>query len=128
MAIHRRQIQGPWGAAAAASRLAVAAGAADAAASAPPPSPNTLPRLKNLLINKTRSPSETSARQLTELDLNESLMPDPPPTYTFQSVTPSQANNHGHCDALQSVTMPESVTLPKPSQLNSHGTCDGVTV
>jgi len=46
----------------------------------------------------------------------------------LQSVTPSQLNSHGHCDALQSVTAEKLVTLPKPSQLNSHGHCDGVTV
>jgi Protein of unknown function (DUF3631) len=45
-----------------------------------------------------------------------------------QSVTPSQLNNHGHCDGLQSVTPEKPVTLSKASQLNNHGHCDGVTL
>ena len=45
-----------------------------------------------------------------------------------ETVTPSQPNNHGHCDALQSVTADTSVTLSKPSQPNNHGHCDAVTL
>ena len=45
-----------------------------------------------------------------------------------QTVTPSQANNDGHCDALQSVTLESDVTVSKASQPNNHGLCDGVTV
>jgi hypothetical protein len=45
-----------------------------------------------------------------------------------QSVTPSQTNNHGHCDGLQSVTPEKPVTLSKASQTNNHGHCDVVTV
>ena len=45
-----------------------------------------------------------------------------------QSVTPSQPNNHGHCDGLQSVTPEKPVTLSKASQPNNHGHCDVVTV
>jgi putative DNA primase/helicase len=45
-----------------------------------------------------------------------------------QSVTPSQPNNHGHCDGLQSVTPEKPVTLLKASQPNNHGHCDVVTV
>jgi putative DNA primase/helicase len=45
-----------------------------------------------------------------------------------QTVTPSQPNNHGHCDGLQSVTPGKPVTLQKASQPNNHGHCDGVTV
>jgi hypothetical protein len=45
-----------------------------------------------------------------------------------QSVTTSQSNNHGHCDALQTVTPENLVTLSKPSQLNNDGHCDDVTV
>jgi putative DNA primase/helicase len=44
-----------------------------------------------------------------------------------QGVTPSQSNNDGHCDALQSVTSQEPVTFQKASQLNSDGDCDVVT-
>jgi putative DNA primase/helicase len=45
-----------------------------------------------------------------------------------QSVTPSQLNNDGHCDTLQTVTPNDQVTLSKVSQRNSDGDCDGVTV
>ena len=45
-----------------------------------------------------------------------------------QTVTPSQRNNDGHCDALQTVTLDEDVTLSKVSQRNNDGHCDGVTV
>jgi putative DNA primase/helicase len=45
-----------------------------------------------------------------------------------QTVTSSQPNSHGHCDALQTVTRENLVTLSKTSQPNSHGHCDGVTV
>ena len=49
-------------------------------------------------------------------------------TSASQTVTPSQPNNHGHCDAFQTVTSEEHVTLSKASQPNNHGHCDGVTV
>jgi hypothetical protein len=45
-----------------------------------------------------------------------------------QTVTPSQLNNDGHCDALQSVTRGKPVTFQKASQLNNDGHCDGVTL
>jgi hypothetical protein len=45
-----------------------------------------------------------------------------------QTVTPSQRNNDGHCDVLQTVTLDEDVTLSKVSQRNNDGHCDGVTV
>jgi hypothetical protein len=48
--------------------------------------------------------------------------------FADQTVTPSQLNNDGHCDALQTVTPNEHVTLSKASQRNNHGHCDGVTV
>jgi hypothetical protein len=44
-----------------------------------------------------------------------------------QTVTPSQRNNDGHCDVLQTVTLDEDVTLSKVSQRNNDGHCDGVT-
>jgi Protein of unknown function (DUF3631) len=44
-----------------------------------------------------------------------------------QTVTPSQPNNDGHCDASQSVTPGGSVTLSKASQPNNDGHCDAVT-
>jgi Protein of unknown function (DUF3631) len=45
-----------------------------------------------------------------------------------QTVTPSQVNNDGHCDALQSVTPQKPVTVQKASQVNNDGHCDAVTV
>ena len=45
-----------------------------------------------------------------------------------QTVTASQLDNHGHCDALQSVTPQSDVTLPKSQETNNRGHCDGVTV
>ena len=45
-----------------------------------------------------------------------------------QSVTPSQANNDGLCDTLQSVTPDADVTVSKASQANGDGICDAVTV
>ena len=45
-----------------------------------------------------------------------------------QTVTPSQPNNGGRCEASQTVTLDRDVTLSKVSQPNSHGHCDGVTV
>jgi putative DNA primase/helicase len=45
-----------------------------------------------------------------------------------QAVTPSQANNNGHCDALQSVTPDKAVTLSETSQAYNHGHCDVVTL
>ena len=44
------------------------------------------------------------------------------------TVAPSQLNNDGHCDALQTVTADEDVTLSKVSQRNNDGHCDGVTL
>jgi putative DNA primase/helicase len=48
--------------------------------------------------------------------------------FADRSVTPSQPNNDGHCDALQTVTPNGHVTLSKVSQRNNHRHCDGVTV
>jgi hypothetical protein len=48
--------------------------------------------------------------------------------FAEQTVTPSQRNNHGHCDTLQTVTPNGHVTLSKASQRNNDGHCDGVTV
>jgi hypothetical protein len=48
--------------------------------------------------------------------------------FANQSVTPSQLNNDGHCDTLQTVTPNDHVTPSKVSQLNNDGDCDGVTV
>ena len=45
-----------------------------------------------------------------------------------QTVTPSQPNNDGHCDALQNVTLENDVTVSKASQANNDGHCDSVTV
>jgi Protein of unknown function (DUF3631) len=45
-----------------------------------------------------------------------------------QSVTSSQSNNDGHCDASQSVTLDSDVTASKASQPNDDAHCDGVTV
>jgi hypothetical protein len=45
-----------------------------------------------------------------------------------QTVTTSQLNNDGHCDASQSVTPKNVVTLTKTSQLSNDGHCDGVTL
>ena len=45
-----------------------------------------------------------------------------------QTVTPSQPNSDGHCDASQSVTLDSAVTLLKATQSNNDGQCDGVTV
>jgi Protein of unknown function (DUF3631) len=45
-----------------------------------------------------------------------------------QTVTPSQLNNHGHCDALQTVTPKSDVTLSNSQKPNKDGRCDGVTV
>jgi hypothetical protein len=45
-----------------------------------------------------------------------------------QTVTPSQSNNHGHCDGLQSVTLENDVTVSKSQRPNHHGHCDGVTL
>jgi putative DNA primase/helicase len=43
------------------------------------------------------------------------------------SVTPSQPNGDGHCDALQNVTTGSHVTLSKALQPNNDGHCDVVT-
>ena len=45
-----------------------------------------------------------------------------------QTVTPSQLNNDGHCDALQTVTPKTDVTVSKSQKPNNHGHCDGVTL
>ena len=45
-----------------------------------------------------------------------------------QTVTPSQLNNDGHCDALQTVTPKIDVTVSKLQKPNNDGHCDGVTV
>jgi hypothetical protein len=44
-----------------------------------------------------------------------------------QTVTPSQPNNDGHCDASQGVTSEDDVTVSKASQANNDGHCDDVT-
>ena len=51
----------------------------------------------------------------------ETYLPD-------RTVTPSQINDDGRCDALQSVTPDRDVTVSKASQFIEHGHCDGVTV
>ncbi len=45
-----------------------------------------------------------------------------------QSVTSSQTNDDGQCDALQNVTPAKPVTLSETSQHNNDGHCDDVTV
>jgi putative DNA primase/helicase len=45
-----------------------------------------------------------------------------------KSVTPSQTNDDGHCDASQGVTPDQDVTLSKTSQTNDDGHCDAVTL
>jgi hypothetical protein len=45
-----------------------------------------------------------------------------------QSVTPSQTNDDGHCDAFQNVTTTRPVTPSETSQTNNDMHCDGVTV
>jgi putative DNA primase/helicase len=45
-----------------------------------------------------------------------------------QTVTPSQLNNDGQCDALQTVTLKTDVTLSESQKPNNHGHCDGVTL
>ena len=45
-----------------------------------------------------------------------------------QTVTPSQRNNDGHCDALQTVTQNNDVTFSKSQKPNNHGDCNGVTL
>jgi hypothetical protein len=45
-----------------------------------------------------------------------------------QTVTPSQTNDDGQCDALQNVTTPKPVTLSETSQPSNDGHCDDVTV
>jgi hypothetical protein len=45
-----------------------------------------------------------------------------------QFVTSSQRNNDGHCDALQSVTSENDVTVSKCKKPNNDGHCDSVTV
>ena len=47
---------------------------------------------------------------------------------SIETVTPSQPNNDGHCDAWQNVTPEDDVTVSKASQPNNDGHCDGVTV
>jgi Protein of unknown function (DUF3631) len=44
-----------------------------------------------------------------------------------QSVTPSQTNDDGHCDAFQNVTTTKPVTPSERSQANNDGHCDDVT-
>jgi hypothetical protein len=48
------------------------------------------------------------------------------PTYEDQSVTTSQPDSDGHCDALQNVTTAKDVALSKTSQPTNDGHCDGV--
>jgi hypothetical protein len=45
-----------------------------------------------------------------------------------QTVTPSQPNNDGRCDGLQSVTPENDVTVSKCNKPNNDEHCDGVTV
>ena len=45
-----------------------------------------------------------------------------------QTVTPSQLNNDGQCDALQTVTLKTDVTLSESQKPNNHGHGDGVTL
>ena len=45
-----------------------------------------------------------------------------------QTVTPSQPNNDGHCDASQAVTPDVDVTLSKAPKPSNGALCDGVTV
>lgn len=50
------------------------------------------------------------------------------PTPGDQSVTPSQPNSDGHCDASQNGTTAKPVRLSKTSQANNDGRCDSVTL
>jgi hypothetical protein len=45
-----------------------------------------------------------------------------------QTVTLSQSNDHGHCDAFQAVTPESNVTISKSQKLKNDGHCDGVTL
>jgi hypothetical protein len=45
-----------------------------------------------------------------------------------ETVTPSQPNNDGDCDASRSATLESDVTVSKVSQPNNDGLCDDVTV
>jgi hypothetical protein len=45
-----------------------------------------------------------------------------------QTVTPSQPNSDGHCDASETVTVRTDVTLAKSHKSNNHGGCDDVTL
>lgn len=45
-----------------------------------------------------------------------------------QTVTPSQSNNDGRCDAFQCVTLEKDVTVSKSEKPNNDTHCDGVTV
>ena len=58
------------------------------------------------------------------VDAFQRWLPAPP----LQTVTTSQPNNDGHCDALQNVTSPRRVTVSKSQKVNNDGHCDGVTV
>jgi hypothetical protein len=65
---------------------------------------------------------ETFAAYLADAHTRDTA--DPP----SQSVTALQRNNDGHCNAFESVTQKDDVTLAKTLHRNNHGDCNGVTV
>jgi putative DNA primase/helicase len=75
------------------------------------------------IISRTHRDGEHTFKGYLHRDFDEafaSYLPD-------QTVTPSQLNNDGHCDTLQSVTLGADVTVSKVSQPNNGGHCDVVT-
>ena len=50
------------------------------------------------------------------------------PTPAFQTATPPQLNNDGHCGVLQNATEGNGVAVLETPQLNNDGHCGGVAV
>ena len=75
------------------------------------------------IIPGTRREGENTFKGYLRCDFAEAFstyLPD-------QTVTPSQPNDDGHCDTLQTVTSESLVTLSEASQSNSDGHCAAVT-
>ena len=75
------------------------------------------------IIPGTRRDGDRTFKGYLRVDFTEvfaTYLPD-------ETVTASQPNSDGHCDASQNVTPKDDVTVSKTSQANNDGHCDGVT-
>ncbi len=95
-----------------------------------PITPNRLARLLGkfqILPGSIRLPDGKTPKGYLQADFEDafaSYIPSP----AFQTATPPQLNNNGHCGVLQNATEGNGVAVPETPQLNNDRHCGGVAV